>query len=108
MGEIIKSIPSTEDLEAENFEFEIKLVYLTHKTKEEIENVLGEISEIDSIIIEKIDSNDLKISNENKKEEVKQEKKETPAVKKENVKSQAKPKPAEKSTEGAHKKFINL
>ncbi|WP_234119576.1 chemotaxis protein CheA [Clostridium hydrogenum] len=103
-GEIIKSIPSTEDLEAENFEFEIKLVYLTHKTKEEIENVLGEISEIDSIIIEKIDSNDLKISNENKKEEVKQEKKETPAVKKENVKSQAKPKPAEKSTEGAHKK----
>ena len=35
-GEIIKSVPGAEELEDENFEFEINLIYLTNKEKAEI------------------------------------------------------------------------
>lgn len=54
-GEIIKSIPGVDDLESENFEFEIDLVLVTHREKEEINEIIMGISEIDSVLINIID-----------------------------------------------------
>lgn len=54
-GEIIKSIPATEDLENENFEFEISLVYVTHKDNEEVKTLLLDISEVDKVDVKEAD-----------------------------------------------------
>lgn len=101
-GEITKSIPGAEDLEAENFEFEINLVYLTHKNENEIREILQEISEIDSININGLTLDDIKASyvEEKPKEEVK--KKET--VKKEPAKKKDE-KTKNKAAEAPHKKM---
>jgi two-component system chemotaxis sensor kinase CheA len=61
-GEITKSIPGTEDLENENFEFEIQLVYLTQKSKEEIVKLLMDISEVESIDVKPVSVDELKSS----------------------------------------------
>jgi two-component system chemotaxis sensor kinase CheA len=53
-GEIIKSIPGAEDLENENFEFEIKLIYITNKSKDEVVSILMNISEVDEVIVEDV------------------------------------------------------
>lgn len=45
-GEIIKSIPSTEDLENENFELDISFVYFTQKTIEDVRRIVSDISEV--------------------------------------------------------------
>jgi len=51
-GEIIKSIPGAEELENENFEFEINLIYITSKEKEEVIQILLNISEVDKVMVE--------------------------------------------------------
>ena len=53
-GEIIKSIPTTDDIESENFEFEIKLVLLTLKDDEEVSAILNGISEVDRVEVNPI------------------------------------------------------
>lgn len=53
-GEIIKSIPGAEDLENENFEFEIKLIYISNKNKDEVVNILMNISEVEQVIVEDV------------------------------------------------------
>lgn len=45
-GEIIKSIPSTEDLENENFELDISFVYFTQQPIEDIIHIVRDISEV--------------------------------------------------------------
>lgn len=55
LGEIIKSIPSAEDIENENFEFEINLVFLTTKPMEEVKDSLLSISEVDEVLIDNVD-----------------------------------------------------
>ncbi|OBR95029.1 MULTISPECIES: chemotaxis protein CheA [Clostridium] len=55
VGEIIKSIPSTEDIENENFEFEIYLVLLTKSTGEDIHKILMNISEVEEVTVEDVD-----------------------------------------------------
>ena len=47
-GEIIKSIPGAEDLENENFEFEINLIYITNKDNAEVIDILLNISEVET------------------------------------------------------------
>lgn len=59
-GEIIKSIPGTEDLENENFDFEIQLPYLTGNSKEDTKKILEDISEIDKIEITNVNDNTIK------------------------------------------------
>lgn len=59
-GEIIKSIPGTEDLENENFDFEIQLVYLSENSMEDTKKILESISEIDKIEITDVDRNTIK------------------------------------------------
>lgn len=56
-GEIIKSIPGVDDLEDENFEFEINLVLVTHRLKEEIYEIVMNISEIESVLVDSLDVN---------------------------------------------------
>jgi two-component system chemotaxis sensor kinase CheA len=60
LGEIIKSIPSTEDLESENFDFEIKIVYITHRDKDEVRSLILDISEINKVQIHEIDINKIR------------------------------------------------
>ena len=82
-GEIIKSTPSVEDIESENFEFEINLIYISNRTKEEIYEILSNISEVEHIMVDNVNVKEERekiIKAEEKaievKEKVKQEKKE--------------------------------
>ncbi|WP_017415612.1 chemotaxis protein CheA [Clostridium tunisiense] len=60
-GEIIKSIPALEDLETENFDFDIDLVYLSSKTLEEIQGEINGISEISKVEVSSL-NNGVKIA----------------------------------------------
>lgn len=53
-GEIIKSIPSTEDIEAENFDVEIKFVFITNCEAKDIQDNLINISEVVKVEIDDI------------------------------------------------------
>ncbi len=67
-GEIIKSEPKLEDLEAENFDFEIDLIYLTNKSKEDVAQSVVNISEIREVSIKEVKSkakSDKSLKNEN-------------------------------------------
>ncbi len=54
-GEIIKSIPGAEDIENENFEFQISLIYITNKDKSEVVDILLNISEVEEVMVEPVD-----------------------------------------------------
>jgi len=54
-GEIIKSVPGAEDLEDENFEFEINLIYITNKDEAEVIDNLMNISEVENVTVENAD-----------------------------------------------------
>ena len=54
LGEIIKSVPCVEDIESENFEFEINLVYICNRNKEEIYEILSNISEVEKIMVDNV------------------------------------------------------
>ncbi|WBW95480.1 chemotaxis protein CheA [Oceanirhabdus sp. W0125-5] len=75
-GEIIKSDPNAEEIENENFEFEIQLVYLSKSEPEMIEKTILAISEINNIEIKKInlEKNSIKHDIINKEIEIKEEK----------------------------------
>ncbi|MFL0251815.1 chemotaxis protein CheW [Clostridium neuense] len=119
-GEITKSIPSTEDLEAENFEFEINLVYLTHKNENEVKEILQDISEIDSIDIKQLTLEDIKANyaEEGSKQEVKEKKQEKKVAPKKKEEKAKKNKPAEAPHKKMHQsvrvdlerldKFLNM
>jgi len=66
-GEIIKSIPGPEDLESENFGFKINLIYITHKDKAEIIDILVNISEVENVTAEDVD---VKTDTDNLKQEL--------------------------------------
>lgn len=48
-GEIIKSFPSTEDIENEQFDTKLMFVLLTKKSQEEIYDLLSSISEVENV-----------------------------------------------------------
>ncbi|EJO5346094.1 chemotaxis protein CheA [Clostridium botulinum] len=116
-GEVIKSFPIAEDIENENFDFEIDLIYLTTKNKEEIYDILVNISEVDNVMVDNVDvqlKREEKIESSEVKEKVKEQINNTDAKKtgneNENKKSKtdaAKPKTNKRSArakEGSHKK----
>ncbi|HDK7138044.1 chemotaxis protein CheA [Clostridium botulinum] len=75
-GEIIKSLPIAEDIENENFDFEIDLIYLTTKAKEEIYDILANISEVDNVMVDNVDvqlKREEKIESREVKEKVKEQ-----------------------------------
>ncbi|OPF50480.1 chemotaxis protein CheA [Clostridium baratii] len=71
-GEIIKSYPTTSDIENENFDFNLKFILLTTNDREKINKVIENISEIKDFFIDKvkIDKNltDEKNTNNTKKD----------------------------------------
>jgi len=54
-GEIIKSLPGTEDIENENFDTDIIVIFLTNKGRDEIYEALTGISEVTNVIIEDVE-----------------------------------------------------
>ncbi|WP_138202709.1 chemotaxis protein CheA [Haloimpatiens lingqiaonensis] len=55
-GEIIKSVPCTEDIESEDFDLSMALVYLTKRDKEEVHNSIMNISEVEKVTVMEIDN----------------------------------------------------
>lgn len=82
LGEVIKSYPSTEDVEAENFEFTLEYILLTETVESRINETLEGLSEVDGYSTELLALDKLvekKIEEEVKKiEEKKEEVKEKP------------------------------
>jgi two-component system, chemotaxis family, sensor kinase CheA len=56
IGEIIKSIPSVDMLEAEQFESDFKLSILTKETGEEIKQRILKVSEVDEVVVSEINT----------------------------------------------------
>jgi len=94
-GEIIKSTPSPEDIEEEKFDLSFINIYVTEKSKEEVDKIINGISEIDKVTILDIDPDALGDKEEAK--EVVVEKVATPRTiiktKKEEEVKKDKPKP---------------
>lgn len=109
-GEIIKSIPSTEELENENFDFEMRLVYVSSKDQNSIYESLMGISEVDKVIILPLTADKVKPSNEvieqvHKEEKAVEPVKKAEVVQKTESKSQTVEKAANADKESvAHKK----
>lgn len=63
-GDIIKTVPSVEDIEDEKFDYEICLFLITDNSKDEIYQKIETISEIDELKISTIEIENKKQSNE--------------------------------------------
>lgn len=74
-GEIIKSLPSTEDIENENFDFSLELVVLTQTSAGELNNIIANISEVDKVLALPIELNNEVNNNNVEAEAVKAEEK---------------------------------
>lgn len=79
-GELIKSVPSTEKIEDEEFDFDFSWIFASTESKEDIKKLIMSVSEIAEVYIDDIDPNsagaapvDDKVSE--KKEVVKEDKK---------------------------------
>lgn len=57
MGEVLKSFPCTEDIENEDFDFELLFLLVTTTKKEDIEKILTNISEVREVKVEELDIN---------------------------------------------------
>ncbi|ABK61648.1 MULTISPECIES: chemotaxis protein CheA [Clostridium] len=110
-GEIIKCMPSADDLENENFDFEIEMVYLTTKNKEEIYEILIDISEVDEVIVDNVSVNTQEKEAQNDiKDEVKPKEKEEEfeeTVKKQEVKKPEGKKQQAKSAEPKKRRKVH-
>ena len=103
-GEILKSEPSTQEIENEEFDLELKFVLLTHNNVDEILEVVNGISEVAKVEAVEIDLKELKV--EPKEAEVKEEKQKS--AKKEDAKPEAKKAaPAKKPAVKKEKKKIH-
>ncbi len=51
LGEVIKAVPSVQDIEDEKFEFDFSLLYLTKESLETIKNAIETVSEIKQAIV---------------------------------------------------------
>lgn len=85
-GEIIKSWPSVEELEQENFEKSFSLYFVTKQETEKIEEFVMSVSEIDRVDISNLDKESLQ-----RAAEVKQAEKETAAASAASTSSKTKP-----------------
>jgi two-component system chemotaxis sensor kinase CheA len=59
-GEIIKSVPTVEDIEDEKFDFEFTVVCITKETSEVFDKSINGIAEVDKVIVESLEVMDLK------------------------------------------------
>ncbi len=101
-GEILKSEPSTQDIENEEFDFELKFVLVTKNTVDEIIDVVNGISEVAKVEASLIEFDNAEIDpKEIEVKEVKEVKVEEKAVvqKTEELKDEDKKAPAKKSSQ---------
>lgn len=98
-GEIIKSYPSTEQIENEEFENELDFVLVTNNSLEEVKTVVEGISEVVEVIVEEVN---LDLEQNNNKEETKEIEKE---VKPKEITTTEKKEVANKSEKPAEKKI---
>lgn len=68
-GEIIKSNPSTEKIENEEFDFTLEFIILTTSTKEEIKSLIENISEVESVEVKNVEITKTKNINKSKIDE---------------------------------------
>lgn len=97
-GEILKSDPSTEDIENEEFEFELKFVLVTKNTVDEIisiANGISEVAKVEATLIE-LESVELSEKEAETKVEAKVVQNEPKSSKVETKKADANKKPAQK------------
>lgn len=100
-GEILKSVPSTQDIENEEFDLELKFVLLTKNTVDEILSLVNGISEVSKVEAALVELEEAEVAP--KEAEVKEEKKEAaPAPKKEEAKAVAKKQQHKKEMKKAH------
>ena len=52
VGEVIKSVPSVQDIEDEKFDFDFSLLIISEKSLEEVKKVIANVSEIKEVVIE--------------------------------------------------------
>lgn len=79
LGEVIEANPSVQDIEDEKFDFDFSLIFLTQKDEAAVYEAVKSVSEIEDVIIGKIDFKEVEAE---KKEEPKKEvaKEEKPKV----------------------------
>ena len=95
MGEVIKSVPSVQDIEDEKFEMDFSLIFFTKHTLEEVKVAIENVSEIREAVIGVYD-----VSGHTQEEDKLEEKKEEPAaarVEKKEEKKQDTKAPAKKA-----------
>ena len=74
-GEVLKSIPPVEDIENEKFEREVELIVVCKIDRNKLHEAIGNISEIEKVIVREIDMESARGEIEEKKVETKEEKK---------------------------------
>lgn len=113
-GEIIHTLPSIQDIETENFDLEVDVVYITTLSEEKLKAIIKKISEINKVAIKEINSENVKkaygeevfINLEEAKENIRNQLKEE--ANKENLEEKSKPKNNNKvSNENINKVQIN-
>ena len=65
-GEILNSTPSAEDIQDGKYDDSFTLVYISQEDVDQIKNTVMSISEIDSVDIQYIDSNEISVAEESK------------------------------------------
>lgn len=68
-GEIIKSVPSVQDIEDERFEFDFSMFIISEKSLEEIKKAIENVSEIEEAVIEEFSLPDTVVDSTAKPEE---------------------------------------
>ena len=77
-GEIIKSVPSVQDIEDEKFDFDFSMLIISDKSLEEIKKIISNVSEIKEVVIENYEiPSDANVVSSVQKEEKEPEKEET-------------------------------
>lgn len=77
VGEIIKSVPSVQDIEDERFDFDFSILIVSEQPLEEVKKVIANVSEIKEVVIEDYEiPNDVVVVSSVQEEEKKTEKKE--------------------------------
>ncbi|MCM1178725.1 MAG: chemotaxis protein CheA [Clostridium sp.] len=91
IGEVIRSVPTVQDIEDEKFDFDFSLLIISAKSLEEVKKIIEDVSEIKEVVIEEYEiPSDAKVVSSVQVKEEKQE------VKKEDTKK----KPAAAKTAG--------
>lgn len=106
-GEVLKTFPSVEKLEEEQFDTTFYVTYVTKEDQEKIEGKVKKVSEVEEVVVSSLNEEKIRLQKteemEAKKEvAVKEEPKETPET------SQASPKKATSRTKASQSKTIRV